>query len=505
MSKAFSYIRFSSIKQELGDSLRRQLSLAEDYAARHKLTLDTSSYRDLGLSAFKGKNAVEGALSAFIEAIDTGLVPKGSMLLVESLDRLSREYVDVALELFLNITRKGVTIVTLKDGQVYSKDSIRENWTKLIIALAEMARSHEESATKSLRIKQSWAKKRAAGEILTKICPAWLHWVDDGWKIKEDKANVVRRIYQLALDGNGAPTIARILNEDKVPRMAWATEWTFGPISAILKNDAVYGTLVPKKVEADPTPNYYPVIVERAVFDEVRARVKGRKWVGGKNSENVRNLFAGMSYCSKCGGRMRSVGSSAEHTYLRCLSAYSGSGCNEGRFPYLAAEQTILSKFHAQNRELIAKAASLKVDPGLTVEAELDVEKKRMDTLIKLAEATGDVSAVANRIGEVQKKIDALHKKKREVVEVPPDVKGIREIAGWYKQLEEVEGDEALKLRLQLQASIRRFLKKVEYDPSALNLTLTYASGKVRVMSVKDFMHIKGFRPGNRNGRNPDA
>ena len=63
---AFSYLRFSTPEQGAGDSRRRQMAMAEKYAADHHLTLDQSlSFRDIGVSAFRGKNAKEGALRAF--------------------------------------------------------------------------------------------------------------------------------------------------------------------------------------------------------------------------------------------------------------------------------------------------------------------------------------------------------------------------------------------------------------------------------------------------------
>lgn len=161
MSIAFSYVRFSSKKQEQGDSVRRQTALARAHADQHGLVLDERSYQDLGISAFKGKNAVEGALGAFIDAVDRGLIPKNATLLVESMDRLSRQEVDEALELFLSITRRGITIVTLRDGQSYSRASIKANWTKLIVALAMMAGANESSATKAMRVKQAWERGSA--------------------------------------------------------------------------------------------------------------------------------------------------------------------------------------------------------------------------------------------------------------------------------------------------------------------------------------------------------
>src|SRR3954452_15539093 len=88
-SVAYSYLRCSTSEQAKGDSRRRQLAMAEKYAADHHLKLDKHlSFRDLGVSAFRGENAKEGALRAFLEAIEHNLVPWGSFMLLESLDRL---------------------------------------------------------------------------------------------------------------------------------------------------------------------------------------------------------------------------------------------------------------------------------------------------------------------------------------------------------------------------------------------------------------------------------
>ena len=92
MARAYSYLRFSTAEQMRGDSFRRQTQLAKDYAQRHGLELDTAlTFNDLGVSAFRGRNARTGALGAFLVAIDDGLVPEGSLLLVESLDRVTRQ------------------------------------------------------------------------------------------------------------------------------------------------------------------------------------------------------------------------------------------------------------------------------------------------------------------------------------------------------------------------------------------------------------------------------
>ena len=102
---AYSYIRFSSKKQELGQSLSRQAKLSADWCDANGATLDTTlKMDDKGVSGLRGKNLDEAAaLGGFINAVKQGRVPKGSYLLVESLDRLSRMDIDSAFQLFREI------------------------------------------------------------------------------------------------------------------------------------------------------------------------------------------------------------------------------------------------------------------------------------------------------------------------------------------------------------------------------------------------------------------
>jgi DNA invertase Pin-like site-specific DNA recombinase len=96
---AYSYIRFSSDAQAKGDSFRRQTELSRAYCIQNDLSLDEHlNLKDLGVSAFRSKN-LESNLGKFLEAIQTGYVKPGSFLIVESLDRLSRDNISTALKL----------------------------------------------------------------------------------------------------------------------------------------------------------------------------------------------------------------------------------------------------------------------------------------------------------------------------------------------------------------------------------------------------------------------
>ncbi len=65
---AIHNIRFSTLEQYKGSSLKRQLKLAEEYAKKNGLKLDESlNLQDLGISAFKEEHRTKGALSRYKE------------------------------------------------------------------------------------------------------------------------------------------------------------------------------------------------------------------------------------------------------------------------------------------------------------------------------------------------------------------------------------------------------------------------------------------------------
>jgi len=117
-ARVYSYARVSTVRQLAGDGLRRQMEAAEKWAAEHGLVLDeTLRLVDRGKSAFKGVNRHKGALARLLEKLEDGTIPKGSFLLIESLDRLSRQDLVQSIPLFTSIVSAGLNVVTLMDGK----------------------------------------------------------------------------------------------------------------------------------------------------------------------------------------------------------------------------------------------------------------------------------------------------------------------------------------------------------------------------------------------------
>jgi len=331
MHRAYSYLRFSTADQIHGDSLRRQTALARDWCQKTGIPL-VDNYRDLGVSAFRSKNADKGALKAFLDRVESGVIPAGSYLIVESLDRLSRTDITYALQMFLGLINAGIVVVTLADDRVYDRNRINDgNFTDLIISLTILSRANEESRMKSHRIKQSWAAKRATvkEKKMTSLCPFWLQLSEDRsqFLIVPEKAAIVRTVFQLAAEGKGQNFIARKLNMDRVPLCEGASRWHVSSVSRILTSRTVIGELQTakmidgKRVFLDPVPNYYPAVIPMELFATVQRIRQARPSYRGRGRENP---IAGLCYSVLTGNKMIRTVKRKKYMYLMDNGADAG-------------------------------------------------------------------------------------------------------------------------------------------------------------------------------------
>src|ERR1043166_5012432 len=155
---AVSYLRFSTPDQRKGDSLRRQTDATEKWCQRKGIPLDEDiSCTDAGRSAFKGAHRSDkAALGQFLDTVRAGKVPRGSYLIIENLDRLSREEERTALRLWLDILDAGINIVQLHPETEFRHE--RSDMTDIIRAIIELSRGHCESRMKSVRTAANWTR-----------------------------------------------------------------------------------------------------------------------------------------------------------------------------------------------------------------------------------------------------------------------------------------------------------------------------------------------------------
>ncbi len=373
--RAYSYIRFSSEKQRKGGSLKRQTSLSEAYCKRKGLILDeTLTLHDLAVSAFRGDNVKDGALAGFLEACKTGRVPRGSVLIVESLDRLSRDQIRPALQLLFALQDHGITIVTLQPEREYPPDD--HDALTLIEPLIIFARAHEESSMKSHRRRDGWQqardKARAGGGPMLKTCPAWLEVTEDGFQEKPEAVVAVKQIFDLARSGLGVHRITERLILDGVPAFGTTGRWVKAYVHHILTNPAAMGTYQPNKQsgktrvpDGEAILNHYPAVVSEAEWREAQVGLQNRggdfdangkfrrggKGVrgAGRKGKGEPNLFTGLIRCALTGEKMHLIhglgreagGERKRYVYL--TSTQETGVPAKGRIDYTVFEPAILS------------------------------------------------------------------------------------------------------------------------------------------------------------------
>ncbi|MDH0049250.1 recombinase family protein [Comamonas terrigena] len=367
---AYSYVRFSTTKQELGDSLRRQVQMAQDYCAEHNLDLHQDTYRDLGVSAFKRKNLEKGALASFIEGVKSGKVPRGSYLVIEQFDRMSRAETSTALRLLLDLVKSGIKVVTLSDRKVWDSDSINDTGN-LVLAIVYMSRANNESQAKADRLSSIWSqkKKRAADgtaqRIVTSECPRWLRPNSDktGFVVLEDKVESIKKVFAMRIAGHGIVSIMRRANQEQWPvpgksavqksgesqadfkarAERTGVVWHESLVGRLLKNRALLGEYLPHKnhpeddsrriPEIEPIAGYYPAVLDEETFLRAQAKADRSGRFPGRRDASLKNWLQGLLRCT-CGNSFvrKNKDSQAQPGYARyyCSARNRGLSRSDG-------------------------------------------------------------------------------------------------------------------------------------------------------------------------------
>jgi DNA invertase Pin-like site-specific DNA recombinase len=351
--KAYLYVRMSTEAQLAGDSLRRQAENGEAFCRRHGLILSDSEYTDIGRSAYSGAHVKNGALGRFLAALQAGCIDRGSYLVMESLDRLSRQKEGVALCQLLDILRSGVSVVTT-DGTVYSLDTL--SVLEIFQAGIQASTAFIESDKKRERLSEVWKRKRAEATRtkMTGKCPAWLQ-LDRERNVfvpVPERVAVVRQIFERASAGDGALLITKKLNGGKIPTFSGKVGWHVSSVKKILANRAVLGECQPHVSKPErhpvgsPIADYFPQVVSPALFLQAQAARKSRARTGGPPSTSDANVFGRILVCARCGSRVEVVNKAHKRSipsrFLRCTSSARGLGCPSKLFSYPKFESAFL-------------------------------------------------------------------------------------------------------------------------------------------------------------------
>ena len=343
-SAVYLYIRFSTAEQALGHSKERQEELGREYCVRKGLTL-SEVFIDEGLSGFTGVH-LKGEFGRFLKLVNSGDIAGGSTLLVENLDRLSRQNVHEAFAQLNELLSRDITVVTLSPEKVYEREG---DITSVITAVLEMHRSNSESALKAKRLASTFAEKRVSarqGIAMGDVGPGWLTYNsgERNYTLEPQRVAAVKRIFELTISGFGKNTVAKMLNAEKRPVLArrrLAEEvkgWSTSAVHHVVMNRSVLGewqpmtrTLDPKRkkrTEAGPVIlNYFPRIIDDDVFMQAQHSIASRRRDRVTKQSGKVNVWSKVAKCIHCGSAMHMVNKGTPpkgQTYLTCWLGRKG-------------------------------------------------------------------------------------------------------------------------------------------------------------------------------------
>ncbi len=453
------------------------------------------------MSAFRGKNRKKGDLSLFLVALETGQLEAEPVLILEDLDRLSRDKIMASVDVARKILEAGCDIYSVIERKLYTREAL-EDPMGLMGLIWRFYLAHEESAKKADRARQNWQQKHkeaADGKLLNRICPAWLRAVDYemvnnrlvGGRFEPipERVAVVRKIFKWCIEGYGIQSIMRkLVAEDIKP---FKSGWSQKYIWQILRDRRVLGELTTNLYGEEikkgvAIQGYYPVIVSQTTFDRAQDDMVSRKNKRGRRGDFL-NLFTGIVRYPEHDCNMIFLSKpkrtkSGVHPY-KYLASFKGW---KGHYPYIAIrydrfEEIILRWVHELSPSDLVQAE----DQDDSVDA-LRARKKLMEERIKavadqLENYEADVPTVMNKLAEMNVKLTKLTQE-IETKQREQSRPSIEETKSLVDMLSSATGPELRELRERVRQRLLLLIDRIDVRvvDHIVKLNIYLRSGIVR-------------------------
>lgn len=491
MPLAYSYIRYSTLKQSDGHSTQRQIDSFNRACQIHGLTPANDTFQDLGRSGWKRKANDDGQLvkskeqkelARFFQLVENNVIPSGSWLVLDAMSRLGRIERWEIEGLLRYLVKKGITVCM--GSLIVDKKTIKDlSVTMQIFIAAEMAA--KESDEKSRMVGASWRNKLANAskdKPITARGPLWLtpklngegeNAEVVGWTVDREKAAVLKRIFKLCVvEGHGTRQIAKILNTDKVPTFQGDGLWWNQTIRRYILDGRVTGVFTYNRREGKrlipvkEVPDYFPRVIDDRTFRKAVAAIKQRSHFKGR-SERITGLFTGLAYDIVTGTRMMIDRKSRNHVYWTSAKRFNTEGNNGGAFPYPVFEQEFLKL----TNELTIK--DIGVDCTSYDEEIDELEAQRADLQTKISKLNKSIESGSlenfDNLIEMSGRLEGELKNVSQRLEVAygskhadkPEEALVRS-QDVSEALKNAKDDERIAIRAQLRQSIRQLVRRID-------------------------------------------
>lgn len=520
MRKLVSLARVSTLSQaeEGRYGIQRQITAARQYAADHKLEFDEQlSFKDLGKSGYKKKSIKTRALQIFLDNIQNGTIknPHDYVLCVEDMSRFSRRPPLETMAEIKRIVESGMSMLFLSKNKIFTEKNLKElpNFIELVF---DSNTAFSESAKKSEYTSFMWSRLRkqaADGKPVHSTCPSWLKIVNGEWVVIEERVEVIRKIFKLYQDGIGMTTIARLLNDEKIPTFGNADQWGISAVTKILANPAVYGAWVIRKQQTDESfkktgesiENYFPVIIDRETFAHCRQIAKNRDKrpdKGAGRQGKAKNLFTHLVTCTECGSSVIIRGNSSNtelYMYQKCNSGYENRGCRsrsgvnaklfENRILWFIHDELtiedLIDKEHKNANELKAISDDIKklqstyqetcdqiTNWGIAI-GRTSNETVQNNFISMIENAEKEKIELLQTIDQLKAKLDSLSNIKENS---ESNIRNLKELID--KMRSENDQNKLFALRIKLKAMIAQVIESIYLHPITKSMAILFRNSK---------------------------
>lgn len=288
------YSRVSTEIQDYG----RQTDELKDYAARNDIEI--KYIFEEKVSGFKD-DRVEFQKLEKLTKDDIDIV------LVWELSRLSRRSIFIQ-QVVKDFASKGICVFTKKEGlHTLDTDGTENRNAMFTIGVISMIAEQEVETMKERTLSSRRRYILKEGHSYTSSAPYGYEYIPATRQliIKDDEAEVVKRMYQLSIDGVSTNRISKILTSEGIKTKRNNANWSLASIRDILHNPVYKGlpeytmTIRGKKVTEIVSA---PAIVNEDTFEQSERELSERR--NRSKSEMINQpLLRGLIFCTDCGRR----------------------------------------------------------------------------------------------------------------------------------------------------------------------------------------------------------
>lgn len=423
--RVFAYCRVSTDAKDQMNSAEVQEKYFYDLKEKHKNWVSFEIFSDKGISGTSLKNRTD-----FIKMINLAKAGQADLIITKDVSRFSRSIIDAHV-IVKDLKEHGIGVYFLAQGLYTLNESDWETFSNFV----HMAENESRSTSKRVKFGQqmkmqmgvTFGRKEMLGYRIEKDA-----YNQQYYKIVEDEAIIVKKIFEWFAAGDGTHIIARRLESNGIKTLRYSKGWSNTVILRILRNEKYVGDLFQGKTYTPDVmshqkkynrnnsftcyiEDHHSPIIERDLWNKVQNILKDKEpSEEQKVKYSNRYWLSGKIFCGVCGGRYISC------TKKKKTCTYKAWVCFEANARGRYKETEINGEVFARGcnsggmiNDKLFKLAVYDIIKGITKNNKEEIVAKIINTYKKqhkpkVTKPKDEIAQAKKRIKETQDAIDKL-------------------------------------------------------------------------------------------------